>query len=51
VIVRSQVTFSLATDFMDYKELLPAMYQSEALNTTLDQVVAWSAALAGVRIS
>ena len=47
--VRQQVTLSLATDFENYTVFKPGDYQVAALTTLLDQVVAWSKALAPLR--
>jgi NAD(P)H-dependent FMN reductase len=47
--VRAQVALSLFTDFENFSELTPSAYQTQALNTMLDQVVAWSSALAPLR--
>ena len=47
--VRAQVMFSLATDFENYSTLVPKPFHEEALNTVLDQVVAWSGALSHLR--
>lgn len=47
--VRSQVALSLFTDFENFSELKPNDFQVQALNSTLDQVVAWSEALAPLR--
>jgi NAD(P)H-dependent FMN reductase len=47
--VRNQVALSLMTDFTNFTELTPAPYQQAQLDATLDQVVAWSAALAPLR--
>lgn len=47
--VRSQVALSLFTDFENFSVVKPANRQIEALTTTLDQVVAWSVALAPLR--
>ncbi|MFJ9558886.1 NADPH-dependent FMN reductase [Streptomyces fuscichromogenes] len=49
--VRSQVTLSLFTDFENFAAFKPADSHREALVTTLDQVVAWSKALAPLRAS
>jgi NAD(P)H-dependent FMN reductase len=49
--VTAQVALNLATDFHDRTEFAPADYQNTALTTLLDQVVAWSTALAPLRIS
>jgi NAD(P)H-dependent FMN reductase len=47
--VRAQVMLSLATDFENYSTFLPNERHEQALNTVLDQVVSWSAALAHLR--
>ena len=47
--VRAQVALSLVTDFKDYREFLPAAYHEGNLTTMLDQLVAWSTALAPLR--
>ncbi len=47
--VRAQVAFSLATDFRNYSEFTPADYHEGNLATMLDQLNAWSTALASVR--
>jgi NAD(P)H-dependent FMN reductase len=47
--VRSQVALSLFTDFENFTVFKPGDHQLEPLNTTLDQVVAWSEALAPLR--
>ncbi|MCA2218673.1 NADPH-dependent FMN reductase [Jidongwangia harbinensis] len=47
--VRAQVTLSLATDFRNYSEFTPGGHQAAALTTMLDQLVAWSTALAPLR--
>jgi len=47
--VRAQVALSLFHDFVNFSEFKPGDFQVEALNTTLDQVVAWSTALAPLR--
>src|SRR4051812_213182 len=49
--VRAQVALSLFTDFQDFSVFRPGDFQREALNATLAQVVAWSAALAPLRAS
>ncbi|WP_326607098.1 NAD(P)H-dependent oxidoreductase [Streptomyces sp. NBC_01799] len=46
--VRSQVSLSLFHDF-DFSVFKPGDFQIEALNTPLDQVLAWSKALAPLR--
>jgi NAD(P)H-dependent FMN reductase len=47
--VRAQVMLSLATDFENYSVFKPAAMHEKSVNTMLDQVVAWSRALKGVR--
>jgi NAD(P)H-dependent FMN reductase len=47
--VRSQVALSLFTDFANFRDFAPGEHQLPALHTTLDQVVAWSNALAPLR--
>ncbi|MFC4030686.1 NADPH-dependent FMN reductase [Streptomyces polygonati] len=47
--VRAQVALSLYTDFENFSVFKPSDIQRDALTTTLDQVVAWSAALAPLR--
>jgi NAD(P)H-dependent FMN reductase len=47
--VRQQVTLSLATEFENYQTFKPGEYNLAALDTLLDQVIAWSAALAPLR--
>lgn len=47
--VRTNVALSLFTDFRDFTELAPAAYQTQALETMLGQVIAWSQALAPLR--
>jgi NAD(P)H-dependent FMN reductase len=47
--VRSQVALSLIHDFENYRTLVPNDRQVAALTTTLDEVVAWSKALAPLR--
>jgi NAD(P)H-dependent FMN reductase len=49
--VRAQVMLSLATDFENYSVFKPADIHTQLLHTTLDQVVAWSNALAPLRAS
>ena len=43
--VRTNVALSLITDFTNFTELTPSI-PTQALDTLLDQVVAWSLALA-----
>jgi NAD(P)H-dependent FMN reductase len=47
--VRQQVTLALATEFENYTIFKPGDYQLPQLTVLLDQVVAWSAALAHLR--
>jgi NAD(P)H-dependent FMN reductase len=47
--VRQQVVLSLATEFENFRVFKPGNYNVAALNTLLDQVVAWSTALAPLR--
>ncbi|MFD7406013.1 NADPH-dependent FMN reductase [Streptomyces sp. NPDC059866] len=47
--VRSQVALSLFHDFENFSVFKPGDFQVEALNTTIDQVLAWSNALAHLR--
>jgi NAD(P)H-dependent FMN reductase len=47
--VRQQVALSLLTDFENYSVFKPSAYHVAAMNTLLDQVVAWSIALAPLR--
>jgi NAD(P)H-dependent FMN reductase len=47
--VSQQVTLSLMTEFENYTTLEPADHSATALDTLLDQVVAWSTALAPLR--
>jgi len=47
--VRQQVALSIVTEFEDFRVFKPSEYNIGALHTMLDQVVAWSAALAPLR--
>jgi NAD(P)H-dependent FMN reductase len=47
--VRNQVGLSLFSDFKDYTEFAPAGHRQQELAITLDEVVAWSEALATLR--
>ena len=47
--VRAQVALSLFTDFENFSTFKPSEFQRESLTATLDQVVAWSTALAPLR--
>jgi NAD(P)H-dependent FMN reductase len=47
--VRQQVALSLLTEFENFSVFKPGDYNLAALNTLLDQVIAWSTALAPLR--
>jgi NAD(P)H-dependent FMN reductase len=47
--VRTNVALSLFTDFRDFTELAPGPHQTQALDTLLGEVIAWSQALAPLR--
>ena len=47
--VRQQVALSLLTEFENFSVFKPSDYNKAALNTLLDQVIAWSTALAPLR--
>ncbi|SCG73104.1 NADPH-dependent FMN reductase [Micromonospora inositola] len=47
--VRAQVALSLFTDFENFSVFKPGPHQVDAVNTMLDQLVAWSGALATLR--
>ena len=47
--VRAQVALSMFTDFKDFAQFNPAPHQAQAVGAVLDQVVAWSGALAALR--
>jgi NAD(P)H-dependent FMN reductase len=49
--VRQQVALSLITEFENFSVFKPGDYNVGALQTLLDQVVAWSAALEPLRIA
>jgi NAD(P)H-dependent FMN reductase len=49
--VRQQVALSLITEFENFSVFKPGDYNVGAMHTLLDQVVAWSAALAPLRIA
>ncbi|MEV7389229.1 NAD(P)H-dependent oxidoreductase [Streptomyces sp. NPDC091215] len=49
--VRQQVTLSLVTEFENFRVFKPGDYSAQGLGTLLDQVVAWSGALAPLRAS
>ncbi len=47
--VRTAVGISLLTDFENFSTMKPVPHHEAGLNTMLDQLVAWSGALKGVR--
>jgi NAD(P)H-dependent FMN reductase len=47
--VRQAVHLSLFTDFENFTTFKPADMHEKTVNTMLDQVVAWSTALQGLR--
>jgi NAD(P)H-dependent FMN reductase len=47
--VRTNVALSLFSDFQNFTDLAPGAHQEPALETLLDQVLAWSKALAPLR--
>ena len=47
--VRQQVALSLLTEFENFSVFKPGDYNLAALDTLLDQVIAWSTALAPLR--
>jgi NAD(P)H-dependent FMN reductase len=47
--VRQQVTLSLLTEFENFSTFKPGDYNQASLETLLDQVIAWSTALAPLR--
>jgi NAD(P)H-dependent FMN reductase len=47
--VRTNVALSLFTDFVNFTDLAPGEHHAPALDTLLDQVLAWSEALAPLR--
>jgi NAD(P)H-dependent FMN reductase len=49
--VRQQVTLSLTTEFENFSTFKPSDHNLTALNTTLDQVIAWSTMLAPLRMT
>lgn len=49
--VRQQVALSLITEFENFSVFKPGDYNVDALSTLLDQVIAWSAALAPLRMN
>ncbi len=49
--VRNQVALSLITDFVDFSQFRPAAHHVPEVDAMLDQVVAWSDALAPLQAS
>jgi NAD(P)H-dependent FMN reductase len=49
--VRTNVALSMFTDFVNFSDLRPGEHQEQALATLMDQVVAWSNALAPLRVA
>jgi len=47
--VRSQLSFSLHADFENFRDFKPKPHHETAIQTILDQVVAWSGALKALR--
>jgi NAD(P)H-dependent FMN reductase len=47
--VRAQVLLSLAADFENYRDFKPGAQQQKAVETMLDQLVAWGEALKALR--
>ena len=47
--VQAQVALSIHTDFENYTQFAPAPHQEPALEDMLDQLVAWSTAMRGLR--
>jgi NAD(P)H-dependent FMN reductase len=47
--VRTQVALSMFTDFVNFAELAPGEHQVQALDRLMDEVIAWSSALAPLR--
>jgi NAD(P)H-dependent FMN reductase len=47
--VRTQVALSMFTDFVNFTDLAPGEYQVQALSRLIDEVIAWSNALAPLR--
>jgi NAD(P)H-dependent FMN reductase len=47
--VRTNVALSMFTDFVNFTDLAPGAHQVQALDTLIEQVIAWSTALAPLR--
>ncbi len=48
--VRTQMAFSLRSDFEDYKIFRPAPYHEKTMTLLFDQVIAWGSAIRKVRL-
>ena len=48
--VRTQVQLSLFTDFENFSNFKPAIFQEKAANNMLDEVIAWGGALKALRL-
>jgi len=49
--VRSQVTLTFANDFQNHRDLVPSEWAVRSVEPMLDQLVAWSNALAPLRVA
>ena len=49
--VRTNVTLSLFTDFANFTEFEPSAHQAQVLDTLFGEVIAWSQALAPLRLA
>ncbi|HLL07924.1 MAG TPA: NAD(P)H-dependent oxidoreductase [Nocardioidaceae bacterium] len=47
--VRAQVSLGMTTDFVHFRDFAPQAHKEKALNTMLDQLLAWSEALRALR--
>jgi hypothetical protein len=47
--VRTQVALSLFTDFVNLSEFAPGDHQGQVLEILIDEVIAWTTALAPLR--
>jgi NAD(P)H-dependent FMN reductase len=47
--VRTQVALSLFTDFVNFSDFAPGEHQAQSLSVLIDEVIAWSGALAPLR--
>ncbi len=48
--VRTQMAFSLRSDFENFKVFKPAAYHEKTMNLLFDQVIAWGSAIRKVRL-